>query len=169
MPTMSEREVLAIGQNIQRRDAMITSLKKKVKDLATGSHLVEIGEAIGGAAAMGYARGRFEKKGTGEWNIPGTSVDVEMVALFGLIGVALAGSSVGLGKFAPHAANLCAGIGGHYAGQIARKMGSTGSFSMIAGSHVGALPQYDPVSYQPTQFAGPYDDPVASALSSTGI
>lgn len=169
MPFMSDQDLGIIKSNLHTRDNKIAKLNDNCRTAKITNKVMTIGEGIAGAAAVGYARGKFEDKGTGQWNLPGTEIDLEMLVVVGLAGVALAGEAVGLKKMQTHAANLCAGIGGHYAGQVARKMASTGTFSMIAGDTVGELPQYDPHSYQPTQYAAPYDDAVASALSASGV
>lgn len=170
MPFIPDNELALVKNNMVARDNKIAKLQDKLSRAAKESKVVTIGEGVGAAAVVGYARGRMEDKATGAWNIPGTTIDVESLLVLGLAGLALAGDAMGLKRWTPHAANAVTGIGGHYAGQIMRKWAATGNFSMIAGGpRVGALPQYDPTSYDSTQFASPYADPVASALSSSGV
>jgi len=169
MPFMSDNDLSIVRSNLVSRDQKISKLSEKVKTASLTNKVTTIGEGLGAAAAVGYARGKFEDRATGQWNVPGTDIDVEMLVVVALAGVALAGEAVGLKKFQAHAASMAAGVGGHYAGQVARKMAQTGKFSLIAGSSVGALPQYDPTSYDPTQYAAPYDDASAAALASSGV
>jgi hypothetical protein len=137
-----------------------------------------LGEALAGAAVFGFARGYNEDQATGQWNIPHTTIDVELATVGGLTGIGLLGVYYkAVAPFAQHAVNVAAGIGGHYVGQLARRTGRTkkatggwGKFSQVAGvPGIGELPQYDPTSYDPTQFSAPYADPVASSLASAGI
>ena len=164
MAFMSDRELALVKSNMASQQNKIQKLQNKVFQAGLTNKLLTVGEGLGGAAVVGFARGKMEDAATGQWNIPGTTIDIEAVVVLGLAGVALAGDAVGLSKMQEHAANLCAGVGGHYVGQIARKYAKTKSFSMVAG-----LPPYDPTSYNPTQYAAPYDDPSASALASSGI
>lgn len=137
----------------------------------TGSKLMAIGEGLGGAAAVGFARGKFEDSATGQWNVPGTQIDFELLTFVGLASVALMGGSVGLGAYKTHAANLSSGVGGHYLGQVMRKFAKTGEFNLIAGGPTvaGGLPPWDPTSYDPTQFSSPYADQQAMGLASSGV
>lgn len=170
MPFVSDQDLAIVRQNIVSRDNKIAALKSKCeRDQVTNKALV-VGQGWAGGAAIGFLRGKFEDPATGTWNLPGTQVDIEMLALVALAGVALAGDSFGLKKYQGHAAAVAAGVGGHYAGQVARKFARTGKLSLVAGApSVGALPQYDPVSYNPTQYSAPYGDPVDQALSSAGV
>lgn len=131
--------------------------------------LMMMGEGLGSAAAVGWLRGKFEDPATGQWNVPGTTVDWELLGVFGLTSVALAGDAVGLGKLSPHAVNAAVGVGGHYVGQVMRKFGRTGEFALVAGTHTHGLPPWDPTSYDPTQFASPYADQQAAGLASSGV
>lgn len=170
MPYIEDRELALIKNNMLSQQNKLAKAKAKIDATQIGNKLMTLGEGLGGGFAVGYVRGKGEDRATGQWNIPGTTIDIESLVVVGLAGVALAGEALGLKKVQTHAANVCAGVGGHYLGQIGRKLASTGTFSMVAGApQVGALPQYDPTSYDPTQYAAPYDDPVASALSSAGV
>lgn len=168
--SISDGELAVIKNNMVRDKRENERLKDKLARVAKESKVVTIGEGLAGAGIVGYARGRLEDKATGAWNVPGTTVDIEMLTVLGLAGVALAGDALGLKKWTGHAANVVTGVGGHYFGQVMRKWAATGNFSLIAGSpRVGTLPQYDPTSYDPTQWSSPYADPVASALASSGV
>lgn len=168
---MSDRDVASIYSTINRKDSQIDALKNKAQGAAVKNAGLAMIEAWGGAAAFGYVRGQYEDKTTGALNVPNTTVDIQLMVVLGLAAVALGGAYVKqLKPFSTHAAFVAAGIGGHYSGQVARKAGRTGSFTMIAGvPGIGTLPQYDPHSYDPTQFSAPYSDPVASSLASSGV
>jgi hypothetical protein len=62
---------------------------------------------------------------------------------------------------------------GHYSGQLARKFAKSGSFSLVAGPSYGMLPSPGDgsrsISYRQTQLGAPYADPVAQALSESGV
>lgn len=171
MPFMSDKDLAIIKTTLQRKDEEIEKCKSSLKVADLTTRALSIGEGLGGAAAVGYLRGKHEDPATGQWNVPGTTLDVEMLIVAGLAGVALAGEALGLEKFQTHAANICAGVGGHYAGQLGRNMARTGKFALVAGTApVGSsLPQYDPNSFNPTQTAAPYDDPVAESLAQAGV
>lgn len=178
MPFMSPGDLQTMTSAITSRDAKIERAERKLEKAVVLNKFVVLGEAVGGAAAFGFARGWYEDAASGAWNIPHTTIDVELATVCGLSGLALLGVYYKpLIPYAQHAANLAAGIGGHYSGQLARKAaktkkatGSWGKFSQIAGvPGIGELPQYDPNSFNPTQFDSPYDDAVASALASSGI
>lgn len=178
MPFMSPADLTSMTTAITSRDAKIEKTERKLEKAIVLNKFLVLGEAVGGAAAFGFARGWYEDQATGAWNIPHTTVDVELATIAGLSGLALLGVYYKpLIPYAQHAANVAAGIGGHYAGQLARKAAKTkkatggwGKFSQIAGvPGIGELPQYDPHSFDPTQFSAPYDDSVASALASSGV
>lgn len=178
MPFMSPADVQQMASAITSRDAKIEKTERKLEKALVMNKFLLIGEALGGAAAFGLLRGYNEDQASGQWNIPHTTIDVELATVGGLTGLGLLG--VYYSAFAPyaqHACNLAAGIGGHYVGQVFRKTGRNkkatggwGKLSTVAGvPGIGELPQYDPTSYDPTQYSAPYDDPVASSLASAGI
>lgn len=178
MPFMSPADLQTMTSAITSRDAKIDRAERRLEKAVVMNKFLVLGEAIGGAAAFGFARGWYEDPASGQWNIPHTTIDVELATVCGLSGLALLGVYYKpLVPYAQHAANVAAGVGGHYAGQLARKAAKTkkqtgawGKFSQIAGvPGIGELPQYDPSSYDPNQFSGVYDDPVASSLASSGV
>lgn len=130
-----------------------------------------MGQGLAGAAGVGFARGKLEDSATGQWNLPGTTIDIELLTFLGLTTVAVMGESVGLGAYKGYAANLSTGVGSHYLGQVMRKFAKTGQFNLIAGESnvVGGLPPWDPTSYDPTQFSSPYADQQAMGLASSGV
>lgn len=164
---VSHSELNKITRGISRKDAEI----ERERENSRVGKGVALGCSYGAAFAVGYVRGTKEDPNTGAWNIPGTTVDYEAAAA-----ILLAASAFGATynpKTKAYANWLCfgaLGVGCHYLGQIGRKMGRTGKFSTVAGvPGIGALPQYDPTSYNPTQFSPPYADPVASSLASAGV
>lgn len=171
MPLISDKELMNMGRTIDNLQNTVDRKNAAIEKATALNKFMVLGEGIGGAAAFGFLRGKLEDPTTGAWNIPNTTIDVELA----VVGVLAAAAIMGvyykpLIPYANHAANLAAGIGGHYAGQVSRKMGRGGKFSMIAGvPGIGALPQYDPNSYDPTQFSAPYSDPVAASLASSGV
>lgn len=174
MPFVSETALAKIKTEAQNAKNRAAAASKKLSDTDASKTVMMVIEGVGGAMGAGWARGKWGDPATGQWLIPGTEIDVELFAFVGLVGVSLVGDQVGLKAFQPHARNLALGVGAHYFGQVARLAGKTGDWNLIAGGTgrpaIGhGLPQYDPTSYDPTQFAAPYDDPVASALSASGV
>lgn len=184
MPTMTTADLQAMTTAITSRDAKITRTEQKLEKALVMNKFLILGEAGLAAASFGFARGWYEDQATGQWNIPHTTIDVELATILLLVGVALLGVYYRpINAYAQHAANAGAGILGHYTGQLARKAaknrkatGKWGKFSMVAGvpgvsgsPGIGELPQYDPTSYDPTQFSSVTDDPVAAALASSGV
>ena len=171
MPFMSTQDLNLMASAITSRDAKIDKVAKKAEAALVTNKALVVGEALVGAGGFGYLRGTYEDPTTGAWNIPGTTVDIQAVVVAGLAAVALGGVYwKPIAPYAGHAANVAAGIGGHYVGQVSRKYARSGKFSTIAGvPGIGALPQYDPNSYDPTQYSAPYSDPVAASLASAGV
>lgn len=168
---ISHSDLNRMKGEITKRDAAIErSEQRRAKD-TTVNRALAVGEATLGMFGLGYLRGQLEDPTTGAWNIPGTTVDWEVVAFLALATTAFGGQYVKqLAPYTNHAAFLAAGVGGHYAGQIGRKMGRSGKFTTVAGvPGIGALPQYNPDGYDPTQFSAPYSDPVAASLASAGV
>lgn len=179
MPFMEARDLQLMTSAITSRDSKIEAKNRVIEKLNAQNKYMVIGEAALGAGAFGFLRGWYEDPATGAWNIPNTTFDIELATILGLTSAALLGVYYKpLQPYAQHAANASAGITGHYVAQIARKAArtrkATGKWSkpsLIAGGvpGIGELPQYDPTSYDPTQYSAPYDDAVASALASSGV
>ncbi len=172
---MSDHELGLMKNAIVTRENSIVKLREEVKKQALTNKGVIVGVGIVSSAAFNYVRGTQEDPTTGAWNIPNTQVDVEAVTVLALAALAIFGNyHKKLKPFAPHAAAAATGIGGHYAGQVARKMGRGQKFawpgSLVAGvPGIGSLPQYAPDGYDPTQFSSPYGDAVDQSLSSSGV
>lgn len=171
MPFVSETRLATLKDSAQnlKNKAIVTA--KKAKEERSTNQLFALGEGLLGAAAAGYARGRWSEP-NGVWVVPGTEIDVELLAVVGLLGVALVGDQMGLDNYQSHAQNLAVGIGAHYMGLVATNAAKTGTWDLAGAATPkieGGLPQYDPTSYDPTQLAAPYDDPTAAALASSGV
>ena len=175
MPQITETQLAKLGNAVSSRDAMIARLKEQAKSKDVQNNAMALATAGAGAAAFGFLRGKMEDKTTGAWNVPGLNVDVEAVTILGIGALALGGGMIdkSLKKFEAHATYVCAGILGHYVGQLARKMAHTGKFSLVAGQSQMYLPApgsgVDTPGYLATQLASPYSDPSAMAMAEGGV
>lgn len=175
--TISHQDLGRMKSEIVSRDNRIALSESKRQKESVVNKGLAVGEALLGSFGFCYLRGQMEDPNTGAWNVPGTTVDVEAITFLGLTAGAFAAMyHKKTAPFSNHIAFLAAGIGGHYAGQLGRKMGRTGKFSLVAGvpgiggvPGIAGLPQYDPNSYNPTQFSAPYADEVEDSLASSGI
>jgi hypothetical protein len=174
MPVMSDSQLAKLGQQVTSRDSAIARLRDQLKSKSTQDGAVLLATAGAGAAAFGFLRGKLEDKASGAWNVPGTQIDWEAVAVLAVGALALGGGMISkdLKKLEGPASHVAAGILGHYVGQLARKMGHTGKFSLVAGGY-GMLPSAgageQSISYRQTQFGPPFADPIASALAESGV
>ena len=165
--SVSSGELTKISRGISKRDEAL----EKERELNRVGKGLALGCSYTAAFGVGYLRGTKEDPNTGAWNIPNSTVDWEAAAMIVLAGGSFAASyNDKTKKYANYLTFAALGVGCHYLGQIGRKMGRTGKWSTVAGvPGIGALPQYDPVSYNPTQFSPPYADPVASSLAFAGV
>jgi hypothetical protein len=174
MPTISDSQLARLGNEVTSRQAAIVRLREQLKSKATQDNAVVLATAGAGAAAFGFLRGKLEDKATGAWNVPGTQIDWEAVVVLAAGALALGGGMISkdLKKLEGPATHVAAGILGHYVGQLARKMGHTGKFSLVAGGY-GMLPSpgagESSLSYHQTQYGPPFADPIASALAESGV
>jgi hypothetical protein len=174
MPVISDTQLAKLGSQINSKDTAIARLRDQLKSKATQDNAVVLATAGAGAAAFGFLRGKLEDKTTGAWNVPGTQIDWEAVAVLACGALALGGGMISkdLKKLEGPATHVAAGILGHYVGQLARKMGHTGKFSLVAGGY-GMLPSAgageQSLSYRQTQIGPPFADPIASALAESGV
>jgi hypothetical protein len=174
MPTISDSQLARLGNEVTSRQAAIVRLREQLKSKATQDNAVVLATAGAGAAAFGFLRGKLEDKATGAWNVPGTQIDWEAVVVLAAGALALGGGMISkdLKKLEGPATHVAAGILGHYVGQLARKMGHTGKFSLVAGGY-GMLPSpgagESSLSYHQTQYGAPFADPIASALAESGV
>lgn len=163
MPMLTNGDLAEIQQEIRSSRSTVQKMRERLASpAARTAQLVAAGVAGGG---IGFLRGKFEDRSTGRWNVPGTTVDVELLTACGLAALAVGGDASSTVKpYVGLLANAAAGVIGHYTGQVGRKYAQTGKLTLIAG-----LPQYDELSYDPTQLAAPFDDPVASTLAQAGL
>jgi len=122
----------------------VSNQKKTIERLRKGKEVekvVQVAETLGAAGAIGWLRGKMQQP-DGSWNIPGTTIDIELVAGVGLLGMSYAKM---LGKYDDDANAMALGVLSHYMGQVGRKFGATGQFSLVAGTEeivgVGSLQQ----------------------------
>lgn len=174
MPTISDSQLARLGSQITSRDSTIQRLREQCKSKAVQDNAVALGTALASAGAFGFLRGKMEGS-NGAWNVPGIpNLDWEAVAVAVLGAVALGGGMISkdLKKLEAPAAHACMGIGGHYLGQLARKMAKTGKFSLVAG-HAPYLPPpgsaTDSLSFHQTQLGSPFADPADLGLSESGV
>lgn len=170
---ISETQLARLGEQVNQSRALAARLKDQLKSKATQDNAVVLATAAAGAAGFGYLRGRLEAA-NGAWNIPGTTIDYEAVAVVAVTALALGGGLVSksLKKLEAPATHVASGIAGHYLGQLARKFAKTGSFSLVAGGY-GMLPSPGAgersLSFRQTQIGPPFADPIASALAESGV
>jgi hypothetical protein len=171
---IQESQLARLGEQVNQSRALATRLRDQLKSKATQDNAVALATAGAGAAGFGYLRGRLEAA-NGAWNIPGTTIDYEAVAVVALTALALGGGMISKGfrKFEAPATHVASGVLGHYLGQLGRKFAKTGSFSLVAGHHYGMLPSPGAgdrsISFRQTQTSAPYADPIASALAESGV
>lgn len=126
---ISKAHAARLSEEMQRLKAAPAKLRKRMAASQKANDFLMTGEALGGAAAMGFVRGKMEEA-DGTFNIPGTTVDAEAITGLALVGVGLADL---LRDHSKHALYVGAGILSHYSGQVARKYAKTGTLSLVAG------------------------------------
>ena len=135
MPYLTDSQLARVQSTMASAQNKVASIKARAQEKA--GEIKDGLEIIGGATIMGLARGYAEKNNWGSgFNIPGTSVDIELAMGSLLVGL---GMSDTLGKYDNDA--LMAGFGmlAHYSGQLSRNSVKDGKFTMVAGEHeVGA-------------------------------
>lgn len=126
MPFISDQQISRVQGALGSMAARASRAAEKAKQKS--HQMTKMAEIVGGAAAIGFVRGKMETGGA--WNVPGTSLDIELVAGLGLSGAAMFEV---FGKWDEDALNVGSGILAHYAGQVFRKYGATGDFALVAG------------------------------------
>lgn len=170
---IQESQLARLGEQVNRSNALAAKFREQLKSKATQDNAQVLAFAGLGAAGFGYLRGRMEAP-SGAWNVPGTTIDLEAVAVVALAALSLGGGMVhkSLKKIEGPATSATAGVLGHYIGQLARKFAKNGSFSLVAGGY-GMLPSPGAgersLSYRQTQIGPPFADPVASAIAESGV
>jgi hypothetical protein len=127
MPFISDAQISRLQssyESVQRRAA---NAKKRAEEKA--GEIKQTLEVVGAAAGVGALRGKMEEA-DGSFNIPGTSIDIELVIGMGLLGASMMDL---FGKYDEDVLAVGNGIMAHYIGQVARHWTKTGSLSMVAG------------------------------------
>jgi len=170
MPFISDQQISRVQSTLGSMAARASRAAEKAK--AKSNQMMKMGEIVGGAAAIGFVRGKMEDKGTGAWNVPGTSIDIELLAGLGLSGAALFEV---FGKWDEDALNVGSGMLAHYAGQVFRKYGSSGDFALVAGhnypyhGHIGGAAPGMIGAGAPGMIGAEMSDALRSALSASGV
>jgi len=169
MPFISDQQISRVQGALGSMAARASRAAEKAK--AKTVQMTKMAEIVGGGAAMGYVRGKMETGGV--WNVPGTTLDIELLAGIGLSGAAMFEV---FGKWDEDALNVGGGILAHYFGQVMRKYGNTGDFALVAGHN---YPYHGSIGGQtaPGLIAGgassligaDMSDALRSALSSSGV
>jgi len=158
MPFISDTQIQRLQGSYATMQNKMERIKKKAEE-KTGE-IKQVAEVVGAASAMGLIRGKMEDKNTGAFNIPGTSIDIELVAALALIGTSMLDL---FGKFDEDVLNAGSGIMAHFAGQIFRHWGKTGQFALIAGQQFPGQGAWG--SYSGLPHAGVGQDQLARALA----
>lgn len=127
MPFISDTQIARVQSTMSSMAARANRAKELAARQAT--NVKKAAEIVGGGAAIGFIRGKYEKDGS-QFVIPGTTIDIELAA-----GLALAGAALFevFGKYDEDALNVGAGMLAHYAGQVFRNYGKTDAFVAVAG------------------------------------
>ena len=131
MPFISDTQITRLQSAMASAQTKMASARAKAEEKA--GEIKDMAEIVGAAALIGFGRGYMEKQGK-EFVVPGTSIDIELVAGLALSGAALMDL---FGKYDQDVANVGYGILAHYVGQVGRNWGKSGSFSLVAGANVG--------------------------------
>lgn len=133
MPFVSPAAIQRIQSTVNTKDKAIATLKSKVARASKSdpvSKLMDTAEIGGGAAIVGALRGKFEDP-NGAWNIPGTSIDIELA--LSMLGLGMSHAGLFPKALDGHVTNVANGAFAHYAGQVARNSVKEGAFTMVAG------------------------------------
>jgi hypothetical protein len=134
MPFISDTALAKVQTAMTSANTRVEKLKEKYRKEETMRDIKMTGEALAGAAIVGFLRGKYEQA-DGTFNLPYVAVDAELAVGIGLLGAAYLSPS----KYAEDAASVGLGVLSHYVGQVARKAGKTGQLSLIAGDGEDAL------------------------------
>jgi hypothetical protein len=133
MPFISDAQVSRVQSTIGNLAAKANRAKQAAQKQA--DNMMKVAEIVGAGAAIGFVRGKMEK--TGDFNIPGTQIDIELAVGLGLTGASLFEV---FGKWDDDALNVGSGVLAHYAGQVFRNWGKTDSFALVAGHNYPHAP-----------------------------
>lgn len=127
MPFISDNQLAKVQTAIERKETALSRAKKKAEEKA--GEMKTVAEMCVAAGLLGFIRGKVEASGK-TFVIPGTTIDLELVAGLGLTGAALMDL---FGKYDDDILAAGGGILSHYLGQVGRNAGKTGSFGLVAG------------------------------------
>lgn len=164
MPFISDAQLARVQSSFGSMKSKVDRAKAKAEEKA--GEFKQLAEVTGAAAAMGFIRGKMEDKATGAFNIPGTSIDIELIAALALIGTSMLDM---FGKYDEDVLNAGSGIMAHYAGQMFRHWGKTGNFALIAGNQFPGQGPYGAYAGLPQagMNVGVGQDVLARALAGT--
>lgn len=132
MPFISDAQIVRVQDSIRTAHTRASRAVQKAHE----SELMGVAESLGGAALFGFLRGKMEEA-DGSWNVPGTTIDIESVVGLGLATAGAIGhfdrKNSLFGKYDSDVMFVGTGILSHYVGQVARKYGKSGAFSLVAG------------------------------------
>jgi hypothetical protein len=164
MPFISDTQIARLqGSYASMQNKMA---KAKAKAAEKAGEFKQLAEVVGSAGAMGFIRGKMEDKSTGAFNIPGTSIDVELIVALALVGTSMLDL---FGEFDEDVLNAGSGILAHYTGQIARHWGKTGQFSFIAGAQFPGQGNYGAYAGLPHAGVNVGQEALARALSQSAV
>jgi hypothetical protein len=157
MPFISDAQLERVQSGMASTMARANRAREAVAKQA--HNMKKAGEIVGGAAAIAFVRGKYEKDGS-SFVIPGTTIDGQLA-----LGIAaVAGSLFNVaGKYDEDLLNVGCGVLAGYAQDVFRQYGKTDSIAMVAGRPmIGA-------SHLGHQFGHPQsmNDSLRSALSAS--
>lgn len=168
MPFISDAQMAQVQTSYAHAREAARKVGERAKAVAKeqAHNMMTVGEVVGGAAAIGFVRGKYEADGS---QFTAFGVDIQAMTGVTLVGLGMTGV---LGKqYNEHLLNVGSGILGAYAHDVARSYGKTGQFSAVAGyprvgsgSHLGAQ-----FGHPSMVGAAPMNDVLRSALSASGV
>jgi hypothetical protein len=131
---ISSHELAKVGHALGRAEKTKHAAKERANRAKCAA------ETVGGGLAIGFVRGKMEDA-NGQWLIPGTTLDIEMVAGAALVLGPLLAPMAGVDALEEYEEDLIsvgAGVLAHYTGQAGRNFAKTGTLSwpMVAGAPV---------------------------------
>lgn len=161
MPFISDAQLERVQAGVASMHARAQRAKEAIERQA--DNMKKVGEIVGGAAAIGFVRGKYEKDGS-KFVIPGTTIDGQLAIGVAAVGAALFNVA---GKYDDDLLNVGSGILAGYAQDVFRAYGKSDSISLVAGSPmlVGAGSHLGHQFGQPSVGAVPMNDMLRSALA----
>jgi hypothetical protein len=129
MPFISDTQLARVQSAMSSMATRANRAAEKAREKT--AQMMRVAEIVGGAAASGFIRGRREKEGK-DFNLPGTTIDMELLSGLGLSAAAMFEV---FGKYDEDALNVGGGMLAHYAGQVFRNYGKTGNMTPLVAGH----------------------------------